>query len=331
MLNFSEDIMNKKYVIFIGAMLFLWGMTFAGDNIPAVNLSVIKYKIVYESNDNNSFDLCIINADGTGKKKLTNTADINEMYPHVSPDGKKISYLEDTGHGRDRKRDLYIMNIDGSGRKLVTRDGREQCWSPDGRYIAFVRSESSRRFSMESWSTKGLFIYDTVTGEIREHANKKLEHLYALCWAPDGKYITATVLGGMGFKHTDIGIEVNGTRYFRLGIVGCRPEFSPDGSMIGWGRSDFEFCLARINMNRPVPVSDRDIKSFLHVTKGYKVYHLDWSPDGKYIAFAFGFGGEQHVGGEAKGWNLCIAEIATGKWTYLTTDGNQNKEPDWVP
>jgi Tol biopolymer transport system component len=323
--------MYKSRTIFVIILLLISILSSARDNAPAVNLSAIKYKIVYETFDNNSFDLCIINADGSGEKKLTNTTNIHEMYPHVSPDGKKISYVEDTGEGRDRKRDLYVMNIDGSGRRLISKDSREQCWSPDGRYIAFVKSESTRRFSMESWSTKGLFIYDMTTGEVREHANKTLMHLYTLCWSPDGKYITATVLGGMGFKHTNIGIEVNGTRYFRLNITGCRPEFSPDGSTIGWGRSDSEFCLAKINMNRPVPVSDKDIRSFLHVTKGYEVYHLDWSPDGKYIAFAFGPDGDQHVGGTAKGWNICIAEIATGKWAYVTTDGNQNKEPDWIP
>ncbi len=306
-------------------------LTAGQDNAPAVNLSAIKYKIVYETFENNSFDLCIINADGTGKKKLTNTPGIHEMYAHVSPDGKKISYLEDSGEGRNRKRDLYLMNIDGSGRTLISKDAREQCWSPDGKFIAFVKPESARRFSMESWSTKGLFFYEMATGQIREHANKKLEHLYSLCWSPDGKYITATVLGGMGFKHTDIGIEVNGSRYFKLNIVGCRPEFSPDGSMIGWGKSDCEFYIAKINMSRPVPVADKDKIPFLSVSKGYEVYHLDWSPDGKYIAFSFGPDGDQHVGGTAKGWNICIAEIATGKWAYVTTDGNQNKEPDWIP
>ncbi len=323
--------MNRFNILFAIMALLLPMATSGEKNAPAVNLSAIKYRLVYETFDKTSFDICVINADGSGKKKLTNNPVIHEMYPKVSPDGKKISYLEDSGTGRNRKRDLYLMNVDGSGRTLLSRDSREQCWSPDGRYIAFVKSESARRFSMESWSTKGLYFYDTATGQVREHSNKTLEHLYALGWSPDGKYITATVLGGMGIKHTNIGIEVNGTRYFRLNLTGCRPEFSPDGRCIGLGRTDSEFTIAKINMDRKVPVADKDKTAFLSVTKGYEVYHLDWSPDGKYIAFSFGPDGDQHVGGTAIGWNICIAEISTGKWAYVTTDGNQNKEPDWIP
>ena len=35
-------------------------------------------------------------------------------------------------------------------------------------------------------------------------------------------------------------------------------------------------------------------------------------------------------GGEAPGWNICIGDL-TGKWVQITSDGNHNKEPDWVP
>ena len=78
-------------------------------------------------------------------------------------------------------------------------------------------------------------------------------------------------------------------------------------------------------------MADKDKIPFLYVTEGYEVYHLDWSPDGKYIAFSFGPDGEQNVGGMAPGWNICVAEVATGRWKMITFDGNHNKEPDWVP
>ncbi len=297
----------------------------------ALNLSSIPYKIVFESYDRGNWDLHIINADGSGRKNITNTPGIHEMYPKVSPDGKKIAFAADTGEGRNRKRDLYIMNIDGSGEKPVSKNSRQPAWSPDGRYIAFVKSESTRRFSMESWATKGLYFYDTVTAEIKAHPNNKIEHLYNLSYAPGGRYLTATVLGGMGFRHTNIAVDLQSRNFFVLGIIGCRPEFTPDGSRIIWGRSDTEFQIADINLKRKPPVSAKSIKSFIKVEKGYEVYHADWSPDGRYIVFTYGPDGDQAVGGMAPGWDICVAEAATGKWVKITNDGKHNKEPDWVP
>jgi len=295
----------------------------------ALDLSKINYKLVYESFKNGNWDIFIINADGTGKRNITNTPGINEMYPKVSPDGKKICFVVDTGEGRNRKRDIYVMDIDGDDRELISRNSRQPAWSPDGRYIAFAKAASSRRFSMESWATKGLYFYDMKTEKTEKHPNNKLEHLYNICWSPDGKYITATVLGGMGYRHTNIAIERYGKKYFKIGVTGCRPEFDLSGKRIAWGRSDTLFKTAKINMNRRPPVYYK--RALIRIKKGHEIYHIDWSPDGKYAAFTYGPTAEQAVGGKAPGWNICIAEIATGKWTMITTDGNHNKEPDWIP
>ncbi len=319
-------------------MLILGISVFASGNyypkpLPnsSLDLSRIKYKLIYESYSNKNWDLHIINADGTGKKNITNTPGLNEMYPKVSPNGKKVAFVVDTGEGRTRKRDLYIMDIDGDDRQLISKDSRQPAWSPDGRYIAFVKAASSRRFSKESWATKGLYFYDTRTGNITEHPNKKLEHLYNLYWSPDGQYITATVLGGMGFRHTNIAINKENMEFFQMGIIGCRPEFDPSGTKVAWGRSDIEFKIADIDLKKRPPVSNKTKERFVRILKGHEIYHIDWSPDGKYAAFSYGPDADQEVGGMAPGWNICIAEISTGKWTMITTDGNHNKEPDWIP
>lgn len=297
----------------------------------SIELSQIPYRIIYESYTDRNWDLYTIKADGTDKVNITNTNDIHEMYPKISPSGKKICFVVDSGLGRKRKRSVYIMDIDGSNRKLIAENARQPSWSSNGKYIIYVKSESTRRFSLESWATKGLYIYDIKTEESKAHPNRKLSHLYSLSSSPDGKYITATVLGAMGYKHTNIAIEVNTKKYFKIGIIGCRPEFSPDGRLLAWGRSDTEFQIAKINLKKRPPVRYKDIKTFIRIKKGYEIYHLDWSPDGKYMVFAYGPEGEQAVGGKSPGWNLSVAEVATGKWTMITNDGNHNREPDWIP
>ena len=225
-----------------------------------LNLSAIPYKIVFESYSNNNWDLYIINADGTERKNITETPDIHEMYPKVSPDGTRIVFVADKGEGRNRKRDLYLLNLISGKREIISEHARQPAWSLDSRYIAFVKAESTRRFSMESWATKGLYFYDTYTGETKKHPNDKIEHLYNLSYAPGGKYLTATLLGGMGFRHTNIAIDLNSNDFFKLGIIGCRPEFTPDGKKIAWGRSDTEFKIAKIDLKQRPPVAYGNIK-----------------------------------------------------------------------
>src|SRR3990167_201912 len=108
----------------------------------ALNLKDIPFKIVYETyrrtDDKYNWELFMINADGSGKVNLTNTPDLDEMYPHVSPDATKISFVVDEGTGRDKIRNVYYkirsvyyMNIDGTERVKVARNAREPCWGPD--------------------------------------------------------------------------------------------------------------------------------------------------------------------------------------------------------
>ena len=151
--------------------------------------------------------------------------------------------------------------------------------------------------------------------------------LYNLTWSPDGDWFIATSRAGRRgnilFDAADEGIR-------SLSISGCRPDISPDGSQIAWGRTDQEL---RIGTFTPSSTGDNvvDQKAVVAVDRSDKVYHVDWSPDGRYLAFSYGPSrGGQAVGQRASGWNISVLEIATGKWVQITTDGNHNKEPDWV-
>ena len=72
--------------------------------------------------------------------------------------------------------------------------------------------------------------------------------------------------------------------------------------------------------------------------KPMKVYHADWGPGGRYLAFSRGpkAGRLGHapeiVGIPAKGWDIFVADATRlNHYVQITTDGKCNKEPDWVP
>jgi len=301
-----------------------------------LNLDEIPFKLVHETyrktDGNENWELRLINADGSNPVNLTNTPYTDEMYPRVSPDGTKICFVVDEGTGRRKVRSVYYMNIDGTERVKVAGNARQSCWSPDGKKIAYVKGEYER-YSTREYATSGLFIYDLQTGRHKQHPNKNLHHVYALCWSPDSRWFLGVVQGGMEYSDAILAFDADGTRVFdlkRWGVIGCRPDFSPDGKRMVWGETDWELCIGDIDLTAGMP-RVANIRKVVGCVRAAKVYHTDFSPDGKYIAFSYGpFKGGQQVGGKAPGWNICIADMS-GKWTKITTDGNHNKEPDWVP
>jgi TolB protein len=74
----------------------------------------------------------VINVDGTNKKRLTTDGNNSSW----SLDGKKIVF----DSKRDGKREIYIMDADGSNQVNLTNnpaDDFDPVWSPDGKRIAF--------------------------------------------------------------------------------------------------------------------------------------------------------------------------------------------------
>jgi len=301
-----------------------------------LDLKEIPFKLVHETyrktDGKENWELYLVNADGSNPVDLTNTPDVDEMYPHVSPDGTKICFVADEGTARARVRSVYYMNIDGTGRVKVAQNTREPCWSFDSKSIACLEGEYER-YSTREYATGELFIYDLQTRLYRPHPNKELHHIYAICWSPNGEWFVAAVHGGMGYSDTIIAFEYDGTRVFdlgRWGVKGCRPEFSSDGRKMVWGETDWNLCIGDFDLTSGEP-RVTNIREVVRCLRKDKVYHVDLSPDDRYIAFSYGpFGGGQQVGGKAKGWNICVSDL-TGKWVQITTDGNHNKEPDWVP
>jgi TolB protein len=95
----------------------------------------------------------VINADGSGQRKLTDDAELAP--PDWSPDGRTIAFQS----LRDGNSEIYVMNADGSGQRNLTRSpatdsffpdiqartAQHSAWSPNGRTIVFVSNRGGNR------------------------------------------------------------------------------------------------------------------------------------------------------------------------------------------
>jgi TolB protein len=88
-------------------------------------------------------DIYVMNADGSGTRKLTHNNARFYAEPAWSPDGRQIAFRST----RNGNRDIYVMNADGSGKRNLTRNPANDVrpsWSPDGRRIAFLSDRDGR-------------------------------------------------------------------------------------------------------------------------------------------------------------------------------------------
>src|SRR5439155_13087848 len=123
-----------------------------------------------------------------------------ELYPSLSTDGNQVAFTW-TGPKQDNQ-DIYVQMI-GSGSPLrLTTDPRADynpVWSPDGRWIAFLRGESS---SLQSGRSE-LRLIPPLGGPDRKLAEIRIPETAVLlpqfvAWCPDSNCLVVTDSQGEG-------------------------------------------------------------------------------------------------------------------------------------
>jgi TolB protein len=108
-----------------------------------------------------TFHIHTMNIDGSGLRIVKRNAGDGVCW---SPDGSQFVFHRDMKRSEfdfNPPSSLFIVNADGTNERQITRGNtrdRWACWSPDGKQIAFVRSEPEKADSPDFLGPENVFV-----------------------------------------------------------------------------------------------------------------------------------------------------------------------------
>ncbi len=221
-----------------------------------------------------------------------------EIHPSFSPDGTQLAFAWNSED--EDQYDIYVRVI-GPGRLLPViqnpADDISPVWSPDGRWIAFVRRapRTATQLGASVISAQGrlarVFVVPALGGQERGIAEIRLPGIDAgpyLCWSHDG---TALIVTDRPSESEPFGLFVLGLddgrkrRLTSSPSLDRTPALSPDGRILAFARgavSSSEIYL--------LPLSDRlQTERVRRLTfDNRQSLNPAWSRDGRSILFVSG-------------------------------------------
>lgn len=188
-------------------------------------------KIVFESDRagfGGSFEIYVMNADGTGWTRLTNSEfGIQNNTPAWSPVGDRIAFVRHNG----AMQQIWVMNTDGSNQIQLTNDPfgvMQPSWSPDASKIVFVVMNETSPYGNEIYVMNA---NGTGLTRLTNNSNSESEPE----WSPDGSKIAFA--SNNGFKTEILTMNPDGTGQASLTVdlaEAAVPAWSPDGTRIAF-------------------------------------------------------------------------------------------------
>jgi TolB protein len=237
----------------------------------------------------NGCDIYVINADGSGLRRLTDGMD-----PAWSPDGKKVAFAR----WRD-PRGIYVIDEDGSNETLLFgwKQAKAPAWSPDGSHIVFTRQYGGREEDIEKsfwgfhWTIPAHPWWKLGLVRVEDHYFSELlcyDHSFSPTWAPDSKVIAYDSDYGLHLTATDgsIGAQTYGRHINALStdVRDTSPAWSPDGTKVAFMFSQHDHWEIYI-MNADGSNRVRLTKEEPFIPRPPNNVSPAWSPDSRHIAF----------------------------------------------
>ena len=252
--------------------------------------------------------------------------------PQVSPDGKKILYGVSYTSVKDNRsvRNLFICNLDGSANQQLTTSGKSignARWSADGKHIAFTMGgqiwTADIRCSRGKWALKNAHQISNVPNGVGEFKlspdQTKVMYISYVkshvdspsdCYADLDK-ATAYTTDDLMYRHWDHTVmEIPHTFV-----------------------SEFSFAM---EANAITPETSTDLLAeeaglYELPTEPFGgLEQLDWSPDGRYIAYSC-----RKLEGKKYAFStdteIYIYNVETGECSQIEMGGGYDTDPVWSP
>jgi Tol biopolymer transport system component len=198
----------------------------------------------------------------------------DEILPDFSPDGKQVVYI----WMRDASADVFVQMVDSAARLQLTKTAEPEwspAWSPDGHWIAFIRTGASG---------SQLFMIPPIGGPERKIADDICAGT-GLSWSADSRWLACAGPRGSGLSL----IAVNSGESRQLTSIGkdaqhLAPSFSPDGRSLLYVRcvalSDCDLYVLSLDTGLNVQVEPRPATREHLFTRSVR-----WTSDGRNAIF----------------------------------------------
>ena len=227
-------------------------------------------------NERGDWDLFLMRPDGTDRRPLTNTRELNEAGARFSPDGKRLLYYrmpksESVDNNTYGTFELVVADSDGRNPTVYGSEFPWASWGPDGEQVACL-------------TPKGIQIVDLASRKVARRLARQ-GAVSQLVWSPDGKALVGTANGlgpfwNIGRLSADTGHikAVSETDRYN-----CTPDWLPDSQHVLYARGIIPQQGGRAELW--VASGDGQEQHMLYAEEGRHVYGACASPDGRYLLF----------------------------------------------
>lgn len=278
---------------------------------PTPNPRTPSGKIVFTCQiykNENSDQICIMDADGSKSQQLTHNS-FENYYASLAPDGNSIVFASNqTGNF-----EIYEMDLNGNQRVLTSGIGELSApeISPDGTAIVFTNNTGG---------LTRIWVMNRNGNNPHEVYSQSGQDSLDPVWSPDSRQILFAIGKGENKRLYVINKNGSGLEQINISILTRgRSDWSPDGITIGTYSGE--------SWHREIYLFDLDGSNLRQISNGGNVLAPSFSPDGGWVVFT----GYIDNYGNDDGCEIYIMRIDGTDVRRLTNNDYCDWQPRWGP